>query len=56
MVLNQAPTAWNKVFDEFLRPIGLYSSKVDECLYFGEINGHKAFLVVYVDDVLVVQA
>lgn len=54
--LNQAPKAWNDVFNEFVTSVGLKRSEMDECLYYGKIDDAVTYLVVYVDDVLISSA
>lgn len=48
--LKQAPNCWNHRFDKFLKKFNLIQSAADECIYFGEINGIKIYLALYVDD------
>jgi hypothetical protein len=50
--LKQAPKTWNNLLNDFLMSIGLERSEMDQCLYFGRINGSVIYLVVYVDDIL----
>ena len=51
--LKQASRVWNETFDEFVCSIGFQVSGFDPCLYIMTVNGHCAFILVYVDDVLV---
>lgn len=48
--LKQASRAWNTKFAGFLRDCGLTQSHADNCVFSGLINGDKVFLLLYVDD------
>lgn len=52
--LRQAPRAWNQVFDEFIRNLGLQQSELDKCLYSGTFGQGKVYILLYVDDILIV--
>uniref|UniRef100_A0AAV1TGN0 Reverse transcriptase Ty1/copia-type domain-containing protein n=1 Tax=Peronospora matthiolae TaxID=2874970 RepID=A0AAV1TGN0_9STRA len=51
--LKQASRVWNATFDEFVYSIGFQVSDFDSCLYIKTSDGHRVFVLVYVDDVLV---
>jgi hypothetical protein len=51
--LKQAPRCWNKI-GNFLKESGLKQSNADPCLYILEKGKEKLFLVLYVDDMLIV--
>uniref|UniRef100_A0AAV1TRR0 Reverse transcriptase Ty1/copia-type domain-containing protein n=1 Tax=Peronospora matthiolae TaxID=2874970 RepID=A0AAV1TRR0_9STRA len=50
--LKQASRVWNATFDEFVYSIGFQVSDFDPCLYINTLVGHRVFVLVYVDDVL----
>lgn len=50
--LKQSGRAWQYKLRERLREIGLEASKVEPCVYTGNIDGHHVIIVVYVDDLL----
>lgn len=50
--LKQSGRAWQHKLSEKLKEIGLNASKVEACVYTGNINGHNVIIVVYVDDLL----
>lgn len=52
--LKQASRAWNERFHVFAEKLGFRRSSSDKCLYIRESGGHKLFLIIYVDDVLLV--
>lgn len=52
--LKQASKAWNDRFHEFVSRIGFRRCESDSCLYIRERGGEKVFLLLYVDDILVV--
>jgi len=41
-------------FDTFIRGLGFTRSKVDHCVYFKLIGDYVIYLVLYVDDMLLV--
>jgi hypothetical protein len=51
--LKQAPRAWFTRLSHTLLGIGFSSSQVDPSLFFYHTNGAHAFLLVYVDDIIV---
>lgn len=52
--LKQAPRCWNQCFVNFLEEHELRASNADPCLFVRHTNGKKLFIVIYVDDGLVV--
>jgi len=51
--LKQASRVWNSKFDTFLRHFQLTPSKADPCVYSGKFESEKVFLVIYIDDGLI---
>ena len=45
---------WYQKFDTFIQGHGFTRSKVDHCVYFKLIGDHVIYLVLYVDDMLLV--
>src|ERR1700726_3632095 len=45
---------WYKKFDTFIRGLGFTRSKADHCVYFKLIGDHVIYLLLYVDDMLLV--
>eukprot|EP00253_Pinus_taeda_P023270 PITA_23270 len=52
--LKQSPRMWYQKFDTFIRGLGFTRSKTDHCVYFKLIGDHVIYLVLYVDDMLLV--
>lgn len=50
--LKQSGRAWQHKLSEKLKEIGLNASKVEPCVYTGNIDNHNVIIVVYVDDLL----
>ena len=51
--LKQAPRAWNARFVTFITNNGFIQSKSDASLFVYRKNGQMAYLILYVDDILV---
>lgn len=51
--LKQAPRCWNQKFDTSLRKFGFNNSHADRCLYVGNVDKNKVYLLLYVDDGLI---
>lgn len=51
--LKQAPRCWNQKFDASLKKFGFNNSHADRCLYIGKVNQNKVYLLLYVDDGLI---
>eukprot|EP00253_Pinus_taeda_P010775 PITA_10775 len=52
--LKQSPRMWYQKFDTFIQRLGFTRSKADHCVYFKLIGDHAIYLVLYVDDMLLV--
>ena len=52
--LKQSPRKWDQKFDTFIRGFGFTRSKADQCVYFKLIGDRVIYLVLYVDDMLLV--
>jgi transposase InsO family protein len=52
--LKQAPRTWHQRLREELTAIGLKESDADASLYVGNHNGDPIYLIVYVDDILII--
>ncbi|CAK1600987.1 unnamed protein product [Parnassius mnemosyne] len=48
--LKQSPRCWNQKFDSLLKKYGFINSHADRCVYIGNINNNKVYLLLYVDD------
>eukprot|EP00253_Pinus_taeda_P024190 PITA_24190 len=52
--LKQSPRMWYQKFDTFIWGLGFTRSKADHCVYFKLIGDCVIYLVLYVDDMLLV--
>lgn len=52
--LKQASRNWNRKLDVFIKSIGFIRSEYDYCLYYCSINGARIYLLIYVDDIIVI--
>jgi len=52
MVSEQASRAWNKQFVDYVYSIGFSQSKSDNSLFIYQIDTHMAYLLLYVDDII----
>jgi hypothetical protein len=52
--LKQSPRAWNQKLDAFLKSIKFVRSDVDFSVYIAQVGDVKFFIVVYVDDFILV--
>ena len=52
--LKQLPRMWYQKFDTFIRELGFTRSKEDHCVYFKLIGECVIYLVLYVDNMLLV--
>nr|GFA66862.1 retrotransposon protein, putative, Ty1-copia subclass [Tanacetum cinerariifolium] len=50
--LKQASKSWNKRFNKEVKKIGLTQNPDEPCVYFKASGGNVAFLILYVDDIL----
>jgi hypothetical protein len=53
-VLKQSPRMWYQKFDTYMLGLGFIRSKEDHCVYFKLIGVHLIYLVLYVDDMLLI--
>lgn len=51
--LKQSSRVWNSKFVMFMKKCKLAQSNSDPCVFYGEINGEKVILLLYVDDGLI---
>jgi len=51
--LKQAPRAWNQRFSNFICSIGFTPSKSDASLFVYKAGNDMAYLLLYVDDIIV---
>lgn len=49
----QASRTWNRKFDSFLNCFRFVPSKADACVYVGNFEASKVYLIIYVDDGLI---
>lgn len=52
--LKQSPRSWNDRFNEFILKLGFVRSQADYCLYFWQDGQLTIYLLIYVDDTLMV--
>jgi hypothetical protein len=52
--LKQSPRMWYRKFDTYMLGLGFIRSKEDHCVYFKLIGDHFIYLVLYVDDMLLI--
>lgn len=52
--LKQAARVWNERIDSVLKAMGFHQSQADPCLYILEASGTYIFLLIYVDDIIVI--
>lgn len=52
--LKQALMEWNKRFDDFIKGLGFQQCNSDRCLYVLRRSGQEMYLLLYVDDCLIV--
>jgi len=52
--LKQSPRMWYKKIDTYMLGLGFTRSKEDYCVYFKLIGDHLIYLVLYVDDMLLI--
>lgn len=52
--LKQASRRWNKRFDETIKKFGFTQKEDEPCVYKKVSGSHVAFLVLYVDDILLI--
>jgi hypothetical protein len=52
--LKQSPWMWYEKFDTYMLGLGFTRRKEDHCVYFKLIGDHLIYLVLYVDDMLLI--
>ncbi len=52
--LKQSPRAWNQNLYAFFKSIEFMKSEADPSVYVAQVRGVKFFIVVYVDDLILV--
>jgi hypothetical protein len=52
--LKQSPRMWYKKFDTYMLGLGFARNKEDHCVCFKLIGDHLIYLVLYVDDMLLI--
>ncbi|CAH9052299.1 unnamed protein product [Cuscuta europaea] len=52
--LKQSPRQWNIRFDKCMQSMKFVKSACDHCLYFKNTNSVPVFLLIYVDDMLII--
>jgi hypothetical protein len=52
--LKQSPRMWYQKLDTYMLELGFTRRKVDHCVYFKLIGDHIIYLVLYVDDMLLI--
>jgi hypothetical protein len=52
--LKQSPRMWYQKIDTYMLGLGFTRSKEDHCVYFKLIGDHLIYLVLYVDDMLLI--
>jgi hypothetical protein len=53
--LKQSPRMWYQKFDTYMLGLGFTRSKEDHSVYFKLIGDHFIYLVLYVDDMLLIE-
>lgn len=54
--LKQASYSWNIEIDKFIRRLGFIQCQSDYCIYFSDTEKSKSFIILYVDDLLILSA
>jgi hypothetical protein len=52
--LNQASQSWNIHFDEVVKEFGFIKNEEEACVYKKESGSSIVFLILYVDDILLI--
>jgi hypothetical protein len=52
--LKQSPRMWYQKFDTYILGLGFSRSKVDHCVYSKLVGDHFIYVVLYVDDMLLI--
>jgi hypothetical protein len=52
--LKKSPRMWYQNFDTYILGLGFVRSRVDQCVYSKKVGNHFIYVVMYVDDMLLV--
>jgi hypothetical protein len=52
--LKQSPRMWYQKFDTYILGLGFVRSRADHCVYSKQVGNHFIYVVLYVDDMLLV--
>lgn len=52
--LKQAPREWYKTIKRKIKEIGYKENEYDECFFIKETNKTKTYILLYVDDLLMI--
>jgi hypothetical protein len=52
--LKQSPRMWYQKFDTYIIGLGFVRREVDHCVYSKKVGNHFIYVVLYVDDMLLV--
>ena len=52
--LKQSPRMWYQKFDTYIQGLGFVRSNVDHCVYYKQVGNDFIYVVLYVDDMLLV--
>jgi hypothetical protein len=52
--LKQSPRMWYQKFDTYILGLGFVRSRADHCIYSKQVGNHFVYVVLYVDDMLLV--
>jgi hypothetical protein len=52
--LKKSPRMWYQKFDTYILGLGFVRSRVDHCVYSKQVGNHFIYVVLYVDDMLLV--
>jgi hypothetical protein len=52
--LKQSPRMWYQKFDTYILGLGFVRTRVDHCVYSKQVGNHFIYIVLYVDDMLLV--
>ena len=52
--LKKSPRMWYQKFDTYILGLGFTRSKVDHCVYFKLVGDDFIYVVLYVDDMLLI--
>jgi hypothetical protein len=52
--LKKSPRMWYKTFDTYTLGLGFTKRNEDDCVYFKLMGDHLIYLVLYVDDMLLI--